>query len=297
LRGFASISALVFAAGCSFSVPSEPGDGVAGDASMVDARMIDGPPNDIDGDGVLNTSDNCPGVANVGQYDEDGDQMGDECDPCPQLGTAADHADPDGDKIGNACDPRPSMAGDALAYWNGFHVASAMLPEPFVMIHGEADRWSVSGGQLVFTRNVDDWGMPAIDVGKTAHSVDTLMEITAEFTGPSAAGVAVDITANDTDGYDCQARVDLDRREMWRRNPVAFDGWSSLGGTTVTTPIDSYRVILHRTASETSCTTTRVGQGTIALANSDDSRGNTHAGLFARNVDVRFKYIAIYTSP
>ena len=295
MRGFASISALVFAS-CTFSTSTEPGE-VGVDAPKVDARMVDGPPDDVDGDGVKNTMDNCPNVANVGQFDEDGDLTGDECDACPQLGTGADHADPDGDTIGTACDPRPAMGGDVLAYWNGFHVASATLPEAFVMIHGNADRWSVSGGNLVFTRNVDDWGMPAIDVAKTAHSVDTVMEFTAEFTGPSAAGVAVDIAANDTDGYDCQARIDLDRREMWRRNPVAFDGWSALTGTTVTTPMDTYRVVSHRTEGDTSCATTRLGQATVPLTNSDDSRDNTRAGLFARNVDVRFRYLAIYTSP
>jgi hypothetical protein len=172
------------------------------------------------------------------------------------------------------------------------------LPDGIAMIHGTADRWSVAGGFLVFDRLNDDWGMPAVDVGKTAHTVDTFMEITAEFAGTaSAAGVAVDIAANDTDCYDCQARLDGDRREMWRRNPVALDGWSALGGTNVLTPVDSYRVILQRTAGDTSCTTTRLGQGTIALGNSDDTRGNTRAGLFARNVDVRFKYLAIYTSP
>ena len=296
LRGFASISALVLA-GCSFSLSTEPG-GTVDAAPKIDAFVPDGPPDDLDADGVKNVTDNCPSVSNPMQFDEDGDLKGDECDPCPQLGMNSDHADPDGDKIGNACDPRPGTAGDALAYWNGFHTASATLPDGLVMIHGTADRWSVANGFLVFTRANDDWGMPAADVAKTTHTVDTFFEITAEFAGTaSAAGVAVDIAANDTDCYDCQARLDNDRREMWRRVPAAPDGWSPLGGTTVTTPMDSYRVILQRTAGDTSCTTTRLGQGTIALSNSDDTRGNTRAGLFARNVDVRFKYLAIYTSP
>jgi hypothetical protein len=294
LRGFASISALVFV-GCTFSLSTEP---VTGDAAVIDGRMIDGPPDDIDADGVKNTADNCPAVANPMQFDEDGDMRGDECDPCPQLGTGADHADGDGDTIGNACDPRPGTAGDELAYWNGFHTASATLPEEIVMIHGTAARWSIAGGFLVFARLDDDWGMPAVDVLKTAHTVDTFFEITAEFAGTaSAAGVAADIAANDTDGYDCQARLDNDRREMWRRNPAAPDGWSSLGGVGAPTPMDSYRVILERTANDSSCTTTRLGQVSVPLGSLDDTRGNTRAGLFARNVDVRFKYIAVYTSP
>ncbi len=267
-------------------------------SSKIDAFVPDGPPDDIDADGVKNPVDNCPTVANTMQFDEDADMKGDECDECPQLGASADHADTDGDKIGNACDPRPTMAGDVLQYWNGFHTASATLPDGIVMIHGTAARWSVAGGFLVFDRVNDDWGMPAVDVAKTAHTVDTFMEITAEFAGTaSAAGVAVDIAANDTDCYDCQARFDVERREMWRRNPAALDGWSALGGTNVTTPMDSYRVILQRTASDTSCTTTRLNQPSVQLGNSDDTSDNTRGGLFARNVDARFKYLAIYTSP
>jgi hypothetical protein len=40
---------------------------------------------DVDGDGVLNESDNCPYVANADQSDLDGDGIGDACDKCPTI--------------------------------------------------------------------------------------------------------------------------------------------------------------------------------------------------------------------
>lgn len=48
------------------------------------------PPPDADGDGIPDSADNCPEVANADQADTDGDGIGDACDPCPNT------ADPSG---------------------------------------------------------------------------------------------------------------------------------------------------------------------------------------------------------
>jgi hypothetical protein len=42
---------------------------------------------DQDGDGVIDADDNCPAVANPGQWDEDVDGLGDLCDACPADAT------------------------------------------------------------------------------------------------------------------------------------------------------------------------------------------------------------------
>jgi thrombospondin type 3 repeat protein len=54
------------------------GDGGA-DMGGADADMGTCP--DQDGDGVCDAADNCPTVPNPGQYDCDGNGMGDACDP------------------------------------------------------------------------------------------------------------------------------------------------------------------------------------------------------------------------
>jgi ELWxxDGT repeat protein len=41
------------------------------------------PPDDADGDGIANTSDDCPDAPDASQVDTDGDGLGDPCDPCP----------------------------------------------------------------------------------------------------------------------------------------------------------------------------------------------------------------------
>jgi hypothetical protein len=80
------------------------------------------PGGDIDGDGVLDESDNCPDVSNPNQNDGDGDGVGNACDDgsttptdtdndgvpdasdnCPDVPNSG-QGDSDGDGIGNRCD-------------------------------------------------------------------------------------------------------------------------------------------------------------------------------------------------
>jgi hypothetical protein len=73
--------------------------------------------NDPDGDGLLDQNDNCPDIANADQANNDGDAMGDLCDPdddndgmadtadnCPFTANV-DQANNDGDAMGDVCDP------------------------------------------------------------------------------------------------------------------------------------------------------------------------------------------------
>jgi hypothetical protein len=66
--------------------------------------------DDTDGDGVLNSSDNCPQIANADQLDLDADGVGDVCDNCPQTSNPGQE-DTDGDHFGDACDPPSTYVG------------------------------------------------------------------------------------------------------------------------------------------------------------------------------------------
>lgn len=86
---------------------------------LIDDLIIE-PDSDLDGIG--NSQDNCPDISNSGQYDYDGDGIGDVCDNdpynqdadgdgygdvrdnCPSIANP-DQADIDSDGVGDACDP------------------------------------------------------------------------------------------------------------------------------------------------------------------------------------------------
>lgn len=77
---------------------------------MADLGLPGAPPDfarilDQDHDGLANSEDNCPHVANVDQLNADGDGEGDACDACPNSGV-----DMDGDGYEDGCDNCPAVA-------------------------------------------------------------------------------------------------------------------------------------------------------------------------------------------
>lgn len=116
--------------------------------------------DDRDGDGVVDTTDNCPTVANSAQGDMDGDGLGDVCDPdfdgdgvenltdnCPGAPNA-DQLDTDGDGAGNACDAVDcAIAGniEADALPTSGSVAFVLVDGEYQFIrHGAMEDTSIS---------------------------------------------------------------------------------------------------------------------------------------------------------
>jgi hypothetical protein len=97
---------------------------------------------DIDGDGLPNDKDYCnqgPG----GQFDEDGDYVGDDCDRCPIAPPLAT-ADTDTDMVDAPCDPDSSVNGDQIVLFEGFN---ATLPMGWKMV----GNWEFKGGEVIGT--------------------------------------------------------------------------------------------------------------------------------------------------
>jgi hypothetical protein len=289
---------VLVAAGCGFEVkPSgTAGDDTppgidasvdaSGDAIAIDAPIDGPPPNpDLDGDGILNTADNCPTVANTTQYNEDNDAFGDACDLCPQY--AAVQMDSDSDGIGNDCDPRPQTGGDTLVLFEGFHV-SGTLPAGWTT--SGSGSWVVIGGKLSYSPAANNpgfalWTLPS----GGDHTVDTQTIVgSVQGTTPQVSAVVIDATPSLDKFFMCSisSYETLFRFARWNQ------AWSELSSVSATpAPPNTYTVIARSSANSESC---RVGA--TMMGGGTQTNGGTRVGFRVVNVNVQYAYVAVYRS-
>jgi hypothetical protein len=148
------------------------GLGLVLDAAAVDAT-IDADTRDSDGDGVVDSRDNCPTKPNADQADEDKDGVGDACDLCP---IDADNTDTDGDGVAGICDPHPTVPGDKIVAWESFH-------------QGIPSTWKVVGNGSI-AANGDD----AVITDAANQTAALVVPATPVGNGMIMASVTVDAT-------------------------------------------------------------------------------------------------------
>ncbi|CAN5923755.1 hypothetical protein BH11MYX3_BH11MYX3_00300 [soil metagenome] len=259
--------------------PGLPTDGPAPDG-----------PADLDGDGVLNAADNCPTTANVDQHDEDGDTLGDSCDPCPHLpGTASDS---DGDGVGDACDPQPTIAKQIWvmfdpfttqrAVWD-FSTGTTLIADQMKMVGTSANSgFSRLSNQTTGELRIISGGTIASVAGTTPHALSIAFGVNS--TGANYHYVQF---------YD--SGVGTGEISISRAQGASFP---SLASTSYpgTLPTGAWSLQIDETVSGGMIAlTSRLG-GTLHPAFSTAAPAHTTGtgvSVLVRNADVRFDYFGI----
>lgn len=277
---------LVLVAGCHASLGNGELDGAVPGGDARDAAASIG---DRDGDGHLDNADNCPDQANADQHDEDGDHIGDVCDPCPHI--AGDAADGDGDGVGDACDPQPTIAKQRLRFFDPF---TSDLPEwhhdPGVARTGETLRANAFPDAYTYL---------AIANGETR--IATAGTIKAVGTGtPHQLIITVGINSTG-DVYDYGEFYDTGGAtgsiSLTKRNLATYTGLANASYSGIL-PTGPWRMQLDASVStQRIALSAKLGTTTAELA------GDTSAApalapsdritLYMQNADIRFDYFVV----
>lgn len=245
---------------------------------------VDGPPSDLDGDGIPNTDDNCPTVANPGQHDEDADGIGNPCDTCPATANPTQD-DGDGDGVGDACDPEPS-APDHIALFEGFDgPLTGWTLDPDVTVSGGKLHSIAGEGGIGPITSGHGWvethyKIDAVDPDVTYRSVEVVAQ--GSSTGVLGYRCGVYDNPNNPGHRHTELEMFVDPYGIAVGNS---DGMNTQVGDTGT-------LWLAYSATSLECRSTRPVADVMAEAPEPDRTGQV--AVYLQNLGASFDYLVVY---
>jgi hypothetical protein len=249
-------------------------------------------PNDLDGDGVPNASDNCPMYSNANQGNEDGDPLGDPCDPCP-IDPANPPVDPDNDMVSDVCDPRPTMAGDTITLFEGFHAGVPATWQTIGSVTPAGDDITLStadSAALVPPVNAPTNGMVMIKatIVQTLGNTDSALCAVMPFNPGNENGIFCELYAPDAGSPNGRWFEIWDSPAQQTRGDKAY-AWQ------LNTP---YTFVMRRTGNNYVCQVTPSGGAMDQVSGSTGSNpGAARAAAYVFGMNASVSWMLIVSSP
>jgi hypothetical protein len=256
---------------------------------------------DEDHDGVPDSIDNCPTVANADQVDGDGDKVGDVCDNCSAVSNP-DQADLDGDKIGDVCDtdidgdqlpnyldPNPNKA-DAVYYYTA---TAGLQAADFNVVGG----WAASGNNMCQGQVTTADTLLLLQQAKLSQS-DIVAETRVTPSGTPGSTSTVGLvfrtsSVSPTNGYSCA--VDLKNHRL-SLSKIVNSAQTELGGTVQNTVPGSGPFRVRITAKGASLTCADM-QSLQSVTKTDSTYPTGAVGLSAYQTAACFEYLMVFAPP
>ena len=283
-------SGLVCAAATGTCEHSQVTPDAASDAR--DDAAIDAPdagPGDRDGDGILDTLDNCPDKANADQLDEDGDAVGDACDNCPGTANAtqADTTEATPDGVGDACDPDPANA-TKISVFDGFNATPIgwTLDSGITVSNGKIH---VPAGNAANPPLVSDHGWVEtryhIEQAPTGASITyRSVEVLSQVGNTGDMGYRCGVFDNPNNPGDRHGEIQM------FVNPYSVAGSTADGKNTAVGDVG--HLWLAYSGNSLECKTTLPARDIIAVPPETGRTGQL--GVYTQNLTVGFDYLVVY---
>ena len=232
---------------------------------------------DADDDGKRDFEDNCRATPNPNQENEDGDALGDACDPCPVI--RDDDVDSDGDGIGGGCDQDPANAGDRVILFETFDAPPA---------NATNSGWDIIDGEA------------RLSDGSAGGPVSELrFPITATTNQTMLVGLSIAMFASDTTGsvgtfdqsgaYACQIVHAANQLQLQDTSGAAIDVQA------LTKSPLGVDIVLDQTHYDADyrCSATGFAASRVEDPSGSAPQTAVEAGLRASDADVHVRYIWI----
>lgn len=244
---------------------------------------------DLDGDGLPNETDYCNAGAG-GEFDEDRDLIGDDCDKCP-IAPPPSTPDPDGDDVDSPCDPDNREPGDQIVVFEGFRNG---VPATWA----KTGTWEQRGGDAVATGGSTEVSLTTVLPLQTTKMA-LLIQYRVDAVDAAAGGSYIGLVARDQRPASNAVVRCGSQRNAAVGDSLALEGDGGAMSSPVADAFNSgslYSVALRLAGVQAGCA--MIADATQVAAQAGTS-GNalTQAGVFVKGGTARFSYVLAIQRP